>query len=278
MQQKKSNNSDTIRLGHINYANSLPIYDAIFEKDIPFSGKIISDHPAELNHMIINDMLDISPVSSIEYARNQEKLLLLNGLCINSHGAVYSVLLASSLPLNKLNGKRIGLTENSATAQVIVRILLQDIFGFHCEFVTIPFEKCGLLEGVDAELIIGDAAFLYKDKTPYCYDLAEEWLNATGKSVVFAVWVVRKEFALKFPELVLLTENVLLESYHHLNKPRILKKSKGILKIKDKEINNYFSALGYDFNQSMKDSLLYFYQKAHRINLAPACNHLQFWN
>ena len=173
MQSVAQNNNSTIRLGHINYVNSLPIYDAIFEKEVSFPGQIISAHPAELNEMIKNSELDISPISSIEYARNQDIYQLLNGLCINSHGAVYSVLLASSFPIKDLNGKRIGLTANSATAQIIVRILLQEIYRFNCEFVIIPFDKCGQLHSVDAELIIGDAAFWYKDKFKYCYDLAE---------------------------------------------------------------------------------------------------------
>lgn len=273
----KKNQLENIRLGHINYVNSLPVYDAIFENEIEFSGQIISAHPSELNRMIINNELDISPISSIEYARHQEELKLLNGLCINSHGAVYSVLLASSCAIENLNGKKIGLTENSSTAQAIVRILLQNIAGFSCEFISVPFEKCGKLEGVDAELIIGDAAFLYREKFAYCYDLAELWLNKTGKSVVFAVWVVRKDFAQNFPELVLSTENTLLESYHKLNKKRIIEKAKRILHLNDSDIQNYFKALGYNFNDNMKDSLLYFYQKANECKLTPKCKELQFW-
>ena len=278
MSHQNYKDSRVVKLGHINYVNSLPIYDAIFENEVKFSGQIVSAHPAELNHLIEIGELDISPISSIEYARNQDQFQLLNGLCINSHGAVYSVLLASSLPLSELNGKRIGLTENSATAQAIVKILLQDIYGFQCEFVTIPFSKCGLLESVEAELIIGDAAFLYKNKFPFCYDLAEEWLKETGKSVVFAVWVVRKEFAKNFPDLVLSTEKILLESYHKLNRERIIEKSKKTLHLGELEIQNYFNALGYDFNESMKDSLLYFYEKAHHCKLTPACIKLKFWN
>ena len=155
------------RLGHINYVKSLPIYDAIFENEIDFSGEIISAHPAELNKMVMQGQLDISPISSIEYARNQDQLQLLNGLCINSHGAVYSVLLASSSPILELNNKKIGLTENSSTAQALVRVLLEKKYGFQCEYVKVPFYKCGFLENVNAELIIGDAAFLYRDKFPF---------------------------------------------------------------------------------------------------------------
>lgn len=267
-----------IRLGHINYANSLPVYDAIFENEVNFTGQIISGHPSELNQKIKLGLLDISPISSIEYALNQNIYQLLNGLCINSHGAVYSVLLGSSVPIKELNGKRIGLTANSATAQMIVKILLQSIYQFQCEFVTIPFEKCGKLDSVDAELVIGDAAFLYKNKFKYCYDLAEEWLQKTGKSVVFAVWVVRKEFAIKYPKLVLSTEAKLLESYKNLNRSRIIKKARELLKISDEEIHQYFGALGYDLNEHMKDSLLFFYQKAFECKLSPACTKLQFWN
>ncbi len=266
------------RLGHINYVNSLPIYDAIFENEIDFSGEIVSAHPAELNKMVMNGSLDISPISSIEYARNQDKFQLLNGLCINSHGAVYSVLLASSTPIQELNYKKIGLTENSSTAQALVRILLENYYGFDCEFVNVPFDKCGLFENVNAELIIGDAAFLYRDKFPFCYDLADEWLKTTKQSIVFAVWVVRKEYALKNAETVKYVEELLLKSYHQLNKKRIIEKAQKVLRLNKDEIVIYFKALGYDFNEKMKNSLLYFYQKAAEIKLSPECKQLNFWD
>lgn len=266
------------RLGHINYVNSLPIYDAIFENEIDFSGEIISAHPAELNKMVMQGQLDISPISSIEYARNQDQLQLLNGLCINSHGAVYSVLLASSSPILELNNKKIGLTENSSTAQALVRVLLEKKYGFQCEYVKVPFNNCGLLENVNAELIIGDAAFLYRDKFPFCYDLADEWLKASNQSIVFAVWVVRKEFAVMNPDIVKSVEDKLLQSYRRLNKERIIEKAQKVLRLNRNDIELYFKALGYDFNDNMKKSLLYFYQMASEIGLSPECKQLNFWD
>lgn len=267
-----------LKLGHISYANSLPVYDALLEGEVSWEGEIISHYPAKLNEMMSKGDLDISPVSSIEYAKHQGQYLLVDGLSINSHGSVFSVLLASLFSLKELNGKNIGLTEASATARALLRILLESEMEFECHYKQVSIADCGEMKGVDAELIIGDAAFKYKNRYPYCYDLASEWLKLSGQSIVFAVWVVQKKTYLDNPQLVTEVINALHKSYEAVNKKRVLLKAKQELKISDDELSEYFEALGYGLDKSLQNSLCYFYQKAYELDLCPKCETLKFWN
>ena len=49
-----------------------------------------------------------------------------------------------------------------------------------------------LIDGSTAAVIIGDRALEKYNSYAYRYDLAEAWINYTGKPFVFATWVANK--------------------------------------------------------------------------------------
>src|SRR4051794_39457060 len=158
-----------IRLGRIAYANMAPVFfrvDAEFEEVVGV--------PTELNRLILAGDLDTAPISSIEYARHADKLRLLPRLCVSSEGAVDSIQLVSSLPLDRI--RTIAVTPESATSVVLTKVLLPD--AQH-----VPFG-----EEADGTLLIGDSALksAFEDPTPH-HDLGRLWLERTGLPMVFAV-------------------------------------------------------------------------------------------
>jgi chorismate dehydratase len=93
-----------------------------------------------------------------------------------------------------LNGKTIGITDDTATSVQLLRVLLERKYG-----VRATFER--LHGGVndysrfDAVLLIGDEA-LRRNKTGFdgfelVYDLAAEWYDWKKLPFVFAVWATR---------------------------------------------------------------------------------------
>ena len=159
-----------IRLGRISYVNMAPVFyrlDADVEE--------VPGVPTELNRKLLAGELDLAPISSIEYARNAERLRLLPRLCVSSEGAVDSIQLVSRLPLEQV--RSIAVTPESATSVVLTRVLLP-------EAGHVP-----LGEPADAKLLIGDAALqsAFEDPTPH-HDLGRLWLERTGLPMVFAVW------------------------------------------------------------------------------------------
>ena len=70
-----------IRLGRISYANMAPVFfrvDAEYEE--------VTGVPTELNRRLVAGEIDTAPISSIEYARHADSLLLLPRLCVSSRG------------------------------------------------------------------------------------------------------------------------------------------------------------------------------------------------
>src|SRR5439155_2988497 len=86
-----------VKLGRISYVNMAPVFyrvDAEVEE--------VLGVPTELNRMLLDGELDTAPISSIEYARNADKLKLLPRLCVASEGAVESIQLVSRKPLEQV--------------------------------------------------------------------------------------------------------------------------------------------------------------------------------
>jgi chorismate dehydratase len=159
-----------IRLGRISYVNMAPVFyrlDAEVEE--------IQGVPTELNRRLLVGELDIAPISSIEYARNADRLRLLPRLCVGSEGAVDSIQLVSRKPLEQV--RTVAVTPESATSVVLTKVLLPEA------------DHLPLGEQADAKLLIGDAALksAFEDPTPH-HDLGRLWLERTGLPMVFAVW------------------------------------------------------------------------------------------
>jgi chorismate dehydratase len=162
-----------IRLGRISYMNMAPVFfrvDAEYEE--------VLGVPTDLNRRLLAGEIDVAPISSIEYARHDERLRLLPRLCVSSEGAVESIQLVTKLPLEQV--RVVAVTPESATSVVLTKVLLPDA------------EHVPLGEAAEAKLLIGDAALksAFEDPTPH-HDLGRLWLDRTGLPMVFAVWAVR---------------------------------------------------------------------------------------
>ena len=159
-----------IRLGRISYVNMAPVFHRLeYEVDE------VVGVPTELNRMLLDGQIDIAPISSIEYARHADRLLLLPRLCVSSEGAVDSIQLVTRLPLGRV--RSVAVTPESATSVVLTRVLLP---GAEIR----PFD-----EEADAKLLIGDAALksAFEDPTRTTISAASG-SSGQGLPMVFAVW------------------------------------------------------------------------------------------
>jgi chorismate dehydratase len=176
-----------IKLGRISYVNMAPIFYRVGMEVEEIQGV-----PTELNRMLIEGELDTAPISSIEYARNADKLRLLPRLCVASEGAVDSIQLVTRKPLEQI--RDVAVTPESATSVVLTKVLLP-------ESTQVPLEAYETGDA-DAKLLIGDAALksAFEDPTPH-YDLGRLWLERTGLPMVFAVWACPEPVADGLAEL-----------------------------------------------------------------------------
>lgn len=271
------------RLGRIGYLNVLPIYHPLEAGWLKHGFTFTSGPPAELNRLIRAGGLDISSVSSVEYARHPERYLLLPDLAIASRGPVKSVLLLSRVPVETLGGKPLLVTSESHTSAALLRIVLDRVFGVAPRYETAPHsirQALALGHEAPAVLAIGDEAlFLRTDpRFPHQLDLGEVWRGWTGLPFVFGVWVVRREAALAQPEKALDAARLLAESkrigvaaIEEIVSLAALTKSA----LSRAELRRYFDRLGYDLGPEEQAGLRRFFDclaENRLIEAAPELN------
>ncbi len=199
-----------MRVGRIPYVNAYPVYGAIDRGVVPFAHTLVSGVPTSLNQRMAAGTLDVSVISTVEYARDAGRYLLLPDLAISCDGPVRSVLLFSSLPATELDGCEVVVSRSSMTSVALLELLFQHVWGCRPRFLPgdaeIEHVRLPRREGEDgpvARLVIGDAALFLvaehggvrSDDTEhdrFRYDLGEEWKRWTGLPFVFAVWVAQR--------------------------------------------------------------------------------------
>jgi len=177
------------------YINCEPVYYGIEQGAIPAACRIVDGTPTELNGMLRAGELDMSVISTIEYARHPDRYLILPDLAIASDGPVESVLFLSRVSPSDLDGKLVHLNKDSLTSIFLVKILLSRGFGVRPLYQHAEVQAIELLpENVAGVLMIGDPALRARGRLPHALDLGQGWKDLTGLPFVFAVWAVRRDF------------------------------------------------------------------------------------
>src|SRR3954453_23285524 len=194
------------RVGHIQFLNCLPIYWGLMRSGALLDVDLRKDTPDRLNAALVAGDLDIGPISLVEYLRHADDLLLLPNLAVGSDGPVRSVNLISTRPLAELDGRPVALGSTSRTGVLLAQMLLAERYGAEPEYFRCPPDLTQMLLEADAAVLIGDPALRALYEAPalglHVTDLAEAWKEWTGLPMVFAVWAVRKEFAVANPGFV----------------------------------------------------------------------------
>jgi chorismate dehydratase len=231
-----------LRLGRISYVNMAPVFFRL-EADVDE----IAGVPTELNARLLAAEIDLAPISSIEYARNAERLRVLPRLCVSSEGAVDSIQLVSRAPLSSI--RSVAVTPESATSAVLVRVLIPD-----AEQVPLDVEA-------DARLLIGDAALksMFEDPTPH-HDLGRLWLERTGLPMVYAVFAC----ADPPPPGILEVEDALLAAHRtaRTHPEELAREASARYGYPPGFLARYFEKLRYSFGPRERAGVLTFFELA----------------
>ena len=177
-------------IGKIPYLNSVPFY-ADFEKR---QFKILPIVPRRMGELSAAHLIDAGIFSLMNYFSQEENLELMN-YCIATRDQVKSVMLFSKEGWGDLEGKRIGVTDDTATSIRLLQVLLKKKYGVQASLVRMHSGVNDHSE-FDAVLLIGDDA-LRRNKFglpgfELVFDLAKEWYEWQKLPFVFAVWALKK--------------------------------------------------------------------------------------
>ncbi|APC09070.1 menaquinone biosynthetic enzyme MqnA/MqnD family protein [Neomoorella thermoacetica] len=258
---------DWPRLGRVGYLNCLPLFYPLETGRVKLPARIVADHPAVLNKAFRQEELEVTAVSSLAYGQFAEDALVLPGLSISCRGRVGSVFLLSRVPAKELGGRPLSLTPYSATSVVLLRILLQRLYHVAPDFFTRPAGSTPDWGRPEALLTIGDEALqvVRTGRYPFVYDLGEEWYRLTGKPMVFALWVARKDFAAAHPEKLAAIWRALQEAkaWGKGHPGTLAATGARHLGVEPEFIEDYFALLNYDLDWPHLEGLLTFYGLAH---------------
>lgn len=257
-----------LRVGRIAALNMYPVYHGLEEAsaaDLEF----VDGMPTALNQALLDGDLDVSAMSSIAYARNASRLVLVPVASITAEGAVDSIQLFSRVPFERV--RTVAVTPHSATSVALLRILLGPEAA--------PFERLDApapeaLRRVDGVLLIGDEALegLRRPFAPHRTDLGAAWRALTGHPMVFAVWAARADAARRDPEaLARLAERLRqAQSAYRADPERVVAAAATRYPFPADFIRGYFRRLSYGFGEAERAGLTEFLRRARLEGLLDA--------
>lgn len=258
-------------MGRMDYINASPVYYGLNNGLQPSWITMIDGPPAVLNSMILKGDLAISPISSGFYGLHHRDLLVLPDLSISCDGPVVSVILMGNYPIEDLDGKKVVLTEDSATSALLVRLLFAE-HGVAPVFVKGKMRSPGDIPGdADAVLVIGDAALTqpWDNFFPLRMDLGQVWHQKTGMPFVFALWVVRRDYAELYPDRVAEALRLfhLSKQQGYENIEKVIERGADKLKLPRSLIERYYQVLFCNLDQLKIQALEHFFQRLYTYRL-----------
>ena len=181
----------------MSYLNTKPLIYG-FEKGMMINEvELITDFPASIADMLINDEVDIAlvPIATIPLLNEYH---IITDYCIGTTGEVASVCLFSDVPLTEI--KTILLDYQSRSSAGLLKILLKDYWKLNVNLVNADANYEEKILGTTAGLVIGDRAFIQRKKSKYIFDLGTAWKEMTGLSFLFAAWIANKKLPQTFVE------------------------------------------------------------------------------
>jgi chorismate dehydratase len=229
-----------LKIGKIPYANLFPIFYTLKNRCDCSAYEFIEGVPSALNRLLRNGEIDISPSSSIEYLRHEDRYVILDGHSVSSLAPIGSILLFSKKPIETLDGSTVLTSSQSEASVALLNIIFKKFYRIDCRLKSVGEPLLKALQSYPAYMLIGDEALRavggYKlrvtteDKdsglqTPrprslaslreagqaakqggpnselFIYDLGDIWYKNTGLPFVFALWIARKDCCIDKPSL-----------------------------------------------------------------------------
>ncbi|MGF7185594.1 chorismate dehydratase [Desulfitispora alkaliphila] len=274
--------SHKVVLGKVDYLNCFPIYYPIEQDIISTPCEIKKGPPSLLNREFISDAINITPISSIEYARNWNICKVVPNLSISAEGTVMSILLFSKVDFKELQGKSIAVTTSSATSVVLLKILMQEALGVEATYMPEKPDLDEMLTNHDAALLIGDDALKGKvlSNQYHILDLGELWYRFTGFPMVYALWVVKESMSTSLSEKFSATITGLEQAkqWQLEQKEFLIKTAESNYPFEEKIIRDYYSTIQYDLGNRHIEGLKLFYYYASKIGILDKRYDLNFWS
>lgn len=273
-----------VRCGRISYINVLPVYQPLTSRAVAHEFDFFSAPPAQLNERMRAGELDISAISSIEYAKAPERYVLVPDLAIGSRGPVRSVLLLSQVPFSQLDGRAIRVTAETNTSAALLRLVLRRVLQVDARLEAAgpagTANNPGWCADATAVLAIGDEALRLRRQSGFAHllDLGEVWLRWTGLPFIFGLWALRREFLEEAPRIArdACAALIAAKAWGLAHLEDIIEDACGRQPLLRREMADYFAGLSYGLDPDAKAGLYHFFACLASEGIIPRAPELRF--
>ncbi len=277
MADQRAEGPERLRLGNILYSNCFPVHARLIDRPMPGDPRLVDGIPSFLNGLLARGGIDVSPSSSIEYARFAKRYRILPELVIGSRGPVRSILFLSDRRPSELDGRTVALPSASATSVVLLKVLLRVRWGAAPTFVWFDqAREDPFAAGASAGLFIGDVALRpdLHPELPVRLDLGAEWWDETGLPFAFAVW----QAARGSPAALRQLHRRLLESrrFGAEHRTELARRHAVRFGLPAIMLDEYWRGLSYELDAPMIDGLRTFYRLAAEAGELPGSPDLRW--
>jgi chorismate dehydratase len=259
------------KLSIVYYLNSLPLSWGFIHGDERQLFDLDFSPPSRCADLLAQGEVDIGLIPVIEYQRIAA-LKIVPGLSVASKRPVKSVLLFSKVPIEEIQS--VAADSSSRTSVCLLEILLRARFNSAAIIHIERPDLASMLQRNDAALLIGDIALKAEADKLFCYDLAEEWQNFTGKPFVFAFWGVRKSLALPDPAVFMRSFQYGMAHVDDIVAEQTRQLGLGADLIRDYITN----AIDYSLDRENLEGLQLFYRLAREYRMINTLRDLEFVN
>lgn len=186
---------EKIKVGAVSYLNTKPLLFGIERLEIRKQIELVTDHPANIGHYLIENKIDVGLVPVAVIPRLKE-CHIVSDYCIGSENTVATVGLFSDVPVDEI--ERVLLDYQSETSVNLVKILFRNYWKKAVVFEETRQGFRNEIKGTTAGVVIGDRAFEQRQLSPWVYDLGEAWRAYSGLPFVFAAWIANKPLPASF--------------------------------------------------------------------------------
>jgi len=187
-----------LRIGCVQYLNSRPLIHCLRPPAAGGTGgqDVFLAHPGTLAARLREGALDAALVPVFELLRSPERYRVVRGVAIASEGPVYSVYVAHTQPLERLES--VVADPASLTSVHLFQVLAAGSLRRYLPLLAPEQAPHDLeSEGVLGRLLIGNQAIdfrlLREPEGVRFWDLGAAWTEWTGLPFVYAVWVLRRD-------------------------------------------------------------------------------------
>lgn len=275
-------NSETLRLGKINYSNVWPIFHYFQQDKLGIPVEWVSQVPTELNEAMRNGTIAMGPISSFSYGENSKKYYIMPNLSVSAFGQVHSLLLFLKKPLSDVLQGKIAVTTTSATTVNLLKIIMKKFYGGNPSYIPMAPHLETMMLDADAAMLIGDHAIKasWQNHNYEVIDLGECWNKFTGEWMTFAIWAMSADAIRRYPRYILTIINEFMASKQRSMEDLQPLISKACQSIGGDAIywRRYFTDLNYDFGAAQQRGLNLYFRYCFELGYLSEVPQLCVWN